>query len=153
MIIRELETMLRRTIGEQIELAIELDPALAAVEADPDQLAQVVLNIALNARDAMPGGGRLTISTANVELDTGRFVAIRIADTGTGMDETTRGRIFEPFFTTKETGKGTGLGLATAYGVVSQSGGAIEVESTLGAGSTFCVLLPQAPALSGLVAA
>ena len=152
-IISELEVMLRRTIGEQIELSIVLDPALAAVEADPDQLAQVVLNIALNGRDAMPAGGRLTISTANVDYDAEPHVAIRIADTGTGMDETTRGRIFEPFFTTKDTGKGTGLGLATAYGVVSQSGGAIEVESTLGAGSTFCVLLPQAPALSGLAAA
>ncbi len=153
LIVGELETMLRRTIGEQIELTIELDPGLAAVEADPDQLAQVVLNIALNARDAMPAGGRLTISTANVELGAGRHVAIRIADTGTGMDEETRGRIFEPFFTTKETGKGTGLGLATAYGVVSQSGGVIEVESAPGEGSTFCVLLPQAPALRGRVAA
>ena len=150
LIVRELETMLRRTLGEQIELAIELDPELEHVHADPDQLAQVVLNIALNARDAMPAGGRLTISTANVE---GRQVAIRIADTGIGMDEETRGRIFEPFFTTKEPGQGTGLGLATAYGVVSQSGGAIEVQSVLSEGSTFCVLLPQAPAVSGRVAA
>ena len=149
-IVGELETMLRRTLGEQIELTIELEPELGHVQANPDQLAQVVLNIALNARDAMPSGGRLTISTANV--DEGR-VAIRIADTGTGMDEQTQSRIFEPFFTTKETGKGTGLGLATAYGVVSQSGGAIEVESAPGRGSTFCVLLPQVPAVSGRVAA
>ena len=152
-IVRELESMLRRTIGAQIELAIELEPTLAAVEADPDQLAQVVLNIALNARDAMPAGGRLTISTTNVELGAGPHVAIRIVDTGTGMDAETRARIFEPFFTTKATGQGTGLGLATAYGVVSQSGGAIEVESAPGEGSSFCVLLPQAPAVSGRVAA
>ena len=157
-IVHELETMLRRTIGEQIELMIELEPELAAVEADPDQLAQVILNMALNARDAMPTGGRLTISTANVDVgpdlpDGAQRVAIRVADTGTGMDEETCGRIFEPFFTTKEPGKGTGLGLATAYGVVSQSGGTIEVESVPGQGSTFCVLLPRAPALSNRVAA
>jgi len=157
-IVHELETMLRRTIGEQIELMIELEPELAAVEADPDQLAQVILNMALNARDAMPTGGRLTISTANVDVgpdlpDGAQRVVIRVADTGTGMDEETCGRIFEPFFTTKEPGKGTGLGLATAYGVVSQSGGTIEVESVPGQGSTFCVLLPRAPALSNRVAA
>ncbi|MBA2332862.1 MAG: hybrid sensor histidine kinase/response regulator, partial [Actinobacteria bacterium] len=149
-IVSELETILRRTIGEQIELAIELDPALACVQADPDQLAQVVLNIVLNARDAMPTGGRLTISTMKAE---GRQIAIRIADTGTGMDEETCGRIFEPFFTTKETGQGTGLGLATAYGVVKQSGGTIEVESEPDKGSTFSVLLPEAPPLGARAAA
>ncbi|MGI9110614.1 MAG: PAS domain S-box protein [Gaiellaceae bacterium] len=152
-IVRELETMLRRTLGEQIELAIELEADLAHVLADPDQLTQVVLNIALNARDAMPTGGRLTISTANVDVGGEQRVAIRVADTGTGMDEETRGRIFEPFFTTKEPGKGTGLGLATGYGVVSQSGGTIEVESAPGRGSTFCVLLPRAPALADRAAA
>jgi len=152
-VVRELETMLRRTIGEQIELALELEPLLD-VEADPDQLAQVVLNITLNARDAMPDGGLLTISTANVGSGPGRQVEIRIADTGIGMNEETRGRIFEPFFTTKEKGHGTGLGLglATAYGVVSQSGGSIEVESAPGEGSTFCVLLPHAPSLSRVAA-
>jgi two-component system, cell cycle sensor histidine kinase and response regulator CckA len=139
-----LESILSRTLGEQIELLTDLDPGLGTVEADPDQLAQVVLNIVLNARDAMPAGGRLTISTANVELDSGPHVAIAISDTGTGMDEETRTRVFEPFFTTKETGKGTGLGLATAYGVVSQSGGLIEIDSSPGAGSTFRVLLPRA---------
>ncbi|HXH89064.1 MAG TPA: PAS domain S-box protein [Gaiellaceae bacterium] len=152
-IVSDLEPILRRTIGEQIAVSIELASELSPVEADPDQLAQVVLNIAINARDAMPEGGRLTISTGNVELESDAYVAISIADTGAGMDEATREHIFEPFFTTKETGKGTGLGLATVYGVVSQSGGRIEVESAPGVGSTFRVLLPRAPAPSELVAA
>jgi two-component system, cell cycle sensor histidine kinase and response regulator CckA len=148
-VVSELEPMLRRTIGEQIDITLELAPGLAQVEADPDQLTQVVLNIALNARDAMPEGGRLTISTSAVDAG----VAIVVSDTGTGMDEETLERIFEPFFTTKDTGKGTGLGLATVYGVVSQSGGRIEVESEPGAGSTFRVLLPRAAALNDLAAA
>jgi len=148
-IVSSLEPMLRRTIGEQIAVSIELEQDLPAVEADPDQLAQVVLNIALNARDAMPEGGRLAISTER----SGACIVIVVADDGTGMDEATREHMFEPFFTTKETGKGTGLGLATVYGVVSQSGGRIEVESKLGFGSTFRVLLPHAPAVSDLVAA
>jgi len=152
-IVAELGPLLRRTLGERITVSIELDPALAEVEADRDQLAQVVLNIALNARDAMPDGGRLTISTGNVELRNGLHVAISIADTGCGMDEATREHIFEPFFTTKDTGKGTGLGLATVYGVVSQSGGRIEVESEPGLGTTFRVLLPQTCTVSDLVAA
>jgi PAS domain S-box-containing protein len=147
------ETMLGRTIGEQVELVTELEPELAFVEADPDQLAQVVLNIALNARDAMPEGGRLTISTANVEIDSTPHVSITIADDGLGMDEATRLRVFEPFFTTKDTGKGTGLGLATAYGVVSQSGGRIDVASAPGEGSTFTVLLPQSAVAQARVAA
>ena len=148
-IVADLAPILRRTIGEQIDVTVELEPDLSPVEADRDQLTQVVLNIALNARDAMPSGGRLTISTANA----GPCIAIAITDTGTGMDEATIEHVFEPFFTTKDTGKGTGLGLATVYGVVNQSGGRIEVESELGAGSTFRVLLPQAPELSDLVAA
>jgi PAS domain S-box-containing protein len=152
-IVSELELMLHRTIGEQIELETVLDPRLAEVEADRDQLAQVVLNIALNARDAMPAGGRLTIATRDIELSTGPHVAIEICDTGSGMDEETRLRVFEPFFTTKDVGKGTGLGLATAYGVVSQSGGSIEVESEEGVGSTFRVLLPRVAALSPRAAA
>ncbi|HXH89065.1 MAG TPA: PAS domain S-box protein [Gaiellaceae bacterium] len=152
-IVSELEPMLRRTLGAQIAISTELAADFANVEADPDQLTQVVLNIALNARDAMPDGGRLTISTGNVELRNRAHVAISISDTGCGMDEATRQHIFEPFFTTKDTGKGTGLGLATVYGVVSQSGGRIEVESEIGIGSTFRVLLPQACAVSDLVAA
>jgi two-component system, cell cycle sensor histidine kinase and response regulator CckA len=152
-VVSDLEPMLRRTIGEQITVRAELEEGVLPVEADPDQLAQVVLNIALNARDAMPDGGSLTITTSTVEIGSVPYVGISIADTGTGMDESTRARIFDPFFTTKDTGKGTGLGLATVYGVVSQSGGAIEVESELGRGSTFRVLLPRAAALSDLAAA
>ena len=112
------------------------------METDPDQLAQVVVNVALNGRDAMPDGGRLTITTSNVERDREPFVCVEVTDTGTGMDEHVRTRVFEPFFTTKDTGKGTGLGLAMAYGFVSQSGGRIEIESALDQGSTFRVLLP-----------
>jgi two-component system, cell cycle sensor histidine kinase and response regulator CckA len=151
--VSDLEPMLRRTIGEQITVSTELEEGVLPVEADPDQLAQVVLNIALNARDAMPDGGSLTITTSTVEIGSIPYVGISIADTGTGMDESTQARIFEPFFTTKDTGKGTGLGLATVYGVVSQSGGAIEVESELGRGSTFRVILPRAAALSDRAAA
>ena len=114
------------------------------METDPDQLVQVVLNIALNGRDAMPTGGRLTITTSDVERESRPFVCIEVTDTGTGMDEDVRSRVFEPFFTTKDTGKGTGLGLATAYGFVSQSDGRIEIESAPGEGSTFRVLLPAA---------
>ena len=112
------------------------------METDPDQLVQVVLNMALNGRDAMPDGGCLTITTSDVERDGEPFVCVEVTDTGTGMDEDVRSRVFEPFFTTKDTGKGTGLGLATAYGFVSQSGGRIEIESALDQGSTFRVLLP-----------
>ncbi len=143
-VVRDLEAMIARTIGAGVELKTSLEDGLAFVETDPDQLAQVVLNMAINGRDAMPHGGVLTISTNAVASETGAFVAVEIADTGTGMDEETRTRAFEPFFTTKATGKGTGLGLATAYGVVSQSGGRIEIDSKLGQGSTFRVLLPAA---------
>ncbi|MEO5792676.1 MAG: ATP-binding protein [Gaiellaceae bacterium] len=143
-VVRDLEKMLSRTIGGEVELEISLADGLAAVETDPDQLAQVVLNLAINGRDAVPDGGVLTISTSTVELDGEPFVAVAVADTGTGMDEETRARVFEPFFTTKDTGKGKGLGLATAYGVVSQSGGSIEIETAVGAGSTFRVLLRAA---------
>ena len=143
-VVRGLESMLARTLGAEVELTTSLAETLAPVETDPDQLTQVVLNVALNGRDAMPAGGCLTITTSDVELDRRPFVCVEVTDTGTGMDEETRGRVFEPFFTTKETGKGTGLGLATAYGFVSQSGGKIEIESALGQGSTFRVLLPAA---------
>jgi len=143
-VVRDLEGMLARTIGAQVELKTSLADGLALVETDPDQLAQVVLNMAINGRDAMPSGGVLTIATTIVGSNARPFVAVEISDTGTGMDEATQARVFEPFFTTKDTGKGTGLGLATAYGVVSQSGGRIELDSVLGRGSTFRVLLPAA---------
>ncbi len=150
-VVRDLETMLRRTIGADVELVTSLEAGLDPVEADPDQLAQVVLNMALNGRDAMPLGGRLTIATSGLDLPDGPAVAVEVTDTGSGMDEATRCRVFEPFFTTKSTGKGTGLGLATAYGFVSQSGGRIDVESAPGHGSTFRVVLPVAPAESPAV--
>ena len=143
-VVRDLETMLTRTIGADVELRTSLAENVAPVETDADQLTQVVLNFALNGRDAMPAGGCLTIATRDVELDDGSFVSIEVTDTGTGMDEETRSRVFEPFFTTKDTGKGTGLGLATVYGFISQSGGRIEIDSALGEGSTFRVLLPAA---------
>jgi PAS domain S-box-containing protein len=143
-VVRGLESMLARTLGAEVELRTSLAKTLASVESDPDQLAQVVLNIALNGRDAMPAGGCLTITTSDVEREGGPFVCVEVTDTGTGMDEEVRSRVFEPFFTTKDTGKGTGLGLATAYGFVSQSDGRIEIESALGQGSTFRVLLPAA---------
>jgi PAS domain S-box-containing protein len=143
-VVHGLESMLARTLGAEVALTTSFAEPLAAVETDPDQLAQVVLNFALNGRDAMPDGGSLTITTSDVELEGRPFVSVEVTDTGTGMDEETRIRVLEPFFTTKDTGKGTGLGLATAYGFVSQSGGRIEIESAVGQGSTFRVLLPAA---------
>jgi CheY-like chemotaxis protein len=152
-VIGNLEKMLRRVIGEDIELVIALQTDLQAVKADPNQVEQLVLNLAVNARDAMPGGGRLTIETENVEAGglagharapsrPGRWVRLVVSDTGVGMSEAVKARIFEPFFTTKEMGKGTGLGLATVYGVVEQSGGYIDVKSAPGCGTTFQVCLP-----------
>lgn len=134
--------MLRRTIGEDIELATRLAPDLGTVRADPVQMEQVLLNLAVNARDAMPRGGRLTIETSNLRLATGALVRVRVHDTGVGMNEEVRAHLFEPFYTTKDVGKGTGLGLATAYGIVQQSGGNITVTSVVGQGSTFIVDLP-----------
>ena len=152
-VIRETSGLLQKLLSEQIELDMKLDPELKTVRADRSQLEQVFMNLCVNARDAMPKGGRLRIETANLELDEeycrrhvygrpGRYVQVAVADTGTGMDSATMERIFEPFFTTKEVGKGTGLGLSTALGVVNQHGGSIEVDSELGKGTTFRVYLP-----------
>jgi len=150
-VVKDLGNLLGRAIGERIEVATVLQEGVWPVIADSDQLAQVLLNLAVNARDAMPDGGPLSISTANVDLaapasdlglPAGRYVTLEVRDGGCGMTEEVRGRIFEPFFTTKDTG--TGLGLATVYGIVRQAGGAIRVESRAGAGSTFTVFLPAA---------
>jgi two-component system, cell cycle sensor histidine kinase and response regulator CckA len=153
-LVEALSRMLRRVIGEDIALELELAAGLGLVKADPGQLEQVLINLAVNARDAMAGGGKLLLSTRNVdtavadcthgfELPRGRWVALAVADTGIGMDETVKGHLFEPFFTTKERGKGTGLGLSTAYGIVKQSDGYIFVESEPGRGSVFTILLPR----------
>jgi signal transduction histidine kinase len=153
-VVMEMGKMLPRLIGEHIEYSFSADTKLDSVKADPTQIEQVILNLAVNARDAMPKGGKLSVSTSNVLVNEaaalnrppmipGNYVLLSVNDTGHGMDETTKARIFEPFFTTKEIGKGTGLGLATVYGVVKQSGGFIWVESTPGVGTTFEIYLPQ----------
>ena len=160
-VVHELERMLGRLIGKDVELVTSLDAAHARVLADPGQVEQVIVNLALNARDAMPRGGVLVISTGTVHVTQGEqrvrdpdgtpirpgdYVTLEVRDTGTGMDAATRARIFEPFFTTKPVGEGSGLGLATVYGIVEQSGGFLSVESALGEGSAFRVHLPRVEA-------
>jgi PAS domain S-box-containing protein len=153
-VIGGLEKMLHRLIGEDVELTIMLDPGLEAINADPGQLEQVLMNLVVNARDAMPVGGRLTISTSNSRLSAesaagtlhppaGDYVTLTVGDTGTGMSRAIQARIFDPFFTTKGQGRGTGLGLATVYGIVKQSGGEIYVYSEVGQGSTFKIYFPR----------
>lgn len=134
--------MLQRLIGEDIRLTFDLDPGLWRIRADAGQLEQVIMNLAVNARDAMPGGGTLVVTTRNLDEASGQIL-LAVADTGCGMDEVTQQRLFEPFFTTKKAGQGTGLGLATVYGIVTQAGGRIEVSSAVGRGSTFRVYLPR----------
>jgi CheY-like chemotaxis protein len=154
-IIENFDKMLRRLIGEEIEVKTELEADLYQVKADPSQMEQVLLNFCINARDAMPEGGRITIRTENVDVDQmmaaqhpglspGCFVKLSVSDTGIGMDKETVARVFEPFFTTKGPERGTGLGLATVYGIVKQSGGHVTVYSEPGEGSVFSVYLPIA---------
>jgi len=152
--VSETKNLLERLIGEDVEFAAVLDPDLGNAKADPGQIQQVIMNLAVNARDAMPRGGKLTVSTGNVVLDeryvkenpgsqAGPHVFLSVSDTGSGMDQKTLSHLFEPFFTTKEQGKGTGLGLSTVYGIVKQSGGSIWVSSELGRGTTFRLYLPR----------
>jgi signal transduction histidine kinase len=152
--VRELEQMLRRLLGDGVELRTSLAPDAGRVLVDRDQIHQVLVNLLVNARDAMPNGGRVIVETKNQALDaayarthpgarTGAYVMIAVTDTGTGMDQSVRSRVFEPFFTTKERGKGTGLGLSMVYGVVKQSGGYIWVTSEPGKGAKFEIFLPR----------
>jgi len=144
--------MLRRLVSERIKVAIHCAPGPLAVRADPGEIGRAIMNLALNARDAMPGSGTLTIETADVTLSEaaakernlapGRYATLAVSDNGIGMDAELQNHIFEPFFTTKETGKGTGLGLATVQGIVEQSGGTIRCDSEPGTGTTFTVFLP-----------
>jgi signal transduction histidine kinase len=156
-VVQGMEKMLRRLIGEDIELSTVFEPSLKCVQADPGQIEQVILNMAVNARDAMPRGGKLTIRTANVTIDqasnfrqrvlpVGEYVMLAISDNGVGMTDEVKAHLFEPFFTTKGVGKGTGLGLATCYGIITQSGGDIRVYSEPNSGTTFKIYLPHTDA-------
>jgi signal transduction histidine kinase len=153
-VVRNVQKMLRRLIGEDIEFCATLDPGDGHIKADAGQIEQVIMNLTVNARDAMPNGGKVQVSTSNVALDeraakarsglsAGQYVMLAVADTGTGMTEEVKTHIFEPFFTTKPLGKGTGLGLATCFGIVKQSAGHIEVETQLGKGTTFKIYFPR----------
>jgi CheY-like chemotaxis protein len=160
-VIAGMENLLQRLLGEDIDLVLVPAPGVGSVKADPGQIEQVIANLAVNARDAMPQGGQLTIETQHVTIDEdyarhhgveatpGSYVALVVSDSGIGMDEATRGRIFEPFFTTKGPGKGTGLGLATVYGIVKQSQGFIWVYSEVGQGTSFKIHLPQVAEAAG----
>jgi PAS domain S-box-containing protein len=163
-IVAEIRMMLERLIGEDVSVALGLGPALGLVMADRGQVDQIILNLAVNARDAMPGGGTLTIKTANVELDEhyakthlgakpGPYVELTVTDTGTGMTPEVQARLFEPFFTTKDPGKGTGLGLATVHGIATRSGGSVTVDSEVGRGTSFMVYFPRADGADPVVAA
>jgi two-component system cell cycle sensor histidine kinase/response regulator CckA len=162
--LKEVSKLLRPLMGDDVEIVLLPRAATAIVEADPGHLDQIVINLAVNARDAMPHGGKLILETAVFDFDepfarehpaigVGRHVMLAVSDSGTGMDETTRSRIFEPFFTTKEMGKGTGLGLATVYGIVQQNGGHVWVYSDPGHGTTFKIYLPSAEHKLGLASA
>jgi two-component system cell cycle sensor histidine kinase/response regulator CckA len=154
-VVKDMGKMLKRLIGEDVELRTDFDTALARVKADESQIEQVILNLAINARDAMPQGGKLTLATSNFHMDekfirrypfpvnVGDYILLRVSDTGSGMDARTKARIFEPFFTTKEKGKGTGLGLSMVYGIIKQSNGYIDVSSELGVGTAFDIYLPK----------
>ena len=159
--VEKMELMLRRLIGDNIVVSTYLQPGLNPIRVDPTQIEQIILNLAVNARDSMSKGGRLIFETGTVEIDDafskthidvlpGPYLLLRVTDTGCGMDSATQSQIFEPFFTTKEQGKGTGLGLATVYGIVKQSGGHIEVISEVGHGTTFKIYLPQAASAANI---
>ena len=156
-VLRNMEKMLRRLIGEDVHLSTVFDTSLGHVKADPGQIEQVIMNLAVNARDAMPRGGKLTLSTSNVRVDEqsnyrnrtleiGEYVLLAISDNGVGMTSEVKAHLFEPFFTTKGIGKGTGLGLATCYGIICQSGGDIRVYSEANSGTTFKIYLPRTDA-------